>query len=57
MKMDSASEKATMASYVVFQIIAKRMKSFSHAEYIKECLNAAVEVVCAEKKACLTPCY
>ena len=49
-KMDSASEKATKASYVVSQKTAKRMKPFSDAECMKECLNAVVEVVCPEKK-------
>ena len=50
-KMDSASEKAIKGSYVVSQIITKRMKPFSDAKYIKECLNAAiVDVVCPEKK-------
>ena len=49
-KMDSVSEKATKASYVVSQETAKRMKPFSDAECMKECLNAVVEVVCPEKK-------
>ena len=39
MKIDSASEKATKASCVISQIIAKRIKSFSDAEYAKECSN------------------
>ena len=53
--MDSAFEKATKASYVVSQIIAKRMKPFSDEKHIKECLNAVVEVVCPEKRVYLTP--
>ena len=50
MKMNSASEKATKANYVISRIIAKRMKPFFDAECIKKCLNAVVEVVCPEKK-------
>jgi len=48
--MDSVSEQATKASYAISQIIAKRAKPFSDAEYVKECLNAVVEVICPEKK-------
>jgi len=48
--MDSVSEQATKASYAISQIIAKRTKPFSDAEYVKECLNAVVEVICPEKK-------
>ena len=51
--MYSASEKATKASYVVSQIIAKRMKPFSDAEYIKESLMAGSGGCLFKEKGCV----
>ena len=45
-KIDSAPEKAAKASYVISQIIAKRVKPFTGAEHVKGCLNAVVEIAC-----------
>ena len=50
--MDSASEKATKASCVISQMIA-RMKPFYDAEVCQGVLNAVVEVVCPLQKECV----
>ena len=50
-KMDSVLEEANKAICVISQIIAERMKHFPDAEYVKECLNAVVEVAYREKKS------
>lgn len=38
------------ASYCISNIIAKRMKPFSDGEFVKECIEAAVECLCPDKK-------
>ena len=49
--MDSTLKKATKANYAISQIIANTMKPITEAEYIKECLNAIVEIICPETKS------
>ena len=44
------SESVTKAALVVSSLIAKRMKPFTDAEFIKECTLAIVNKVCPEKK-------
>ena len=47
------SHKATgivHASYIISELIAKKLKEFSDGEFVKECLVAAAEVLCPEKK-------
>ncbi|XP_014679680.1 PREDICTED: EPM2A-interacting protein 1-like [Priapulus caudatus] len=48
-KSDGEFKKSTKASYVVSEIIAKRMKPFSDGEFVKECVNAVFDTMCPEK--------
>ena len=49
-KKQEESESVTKAALVVSSLIAKRMKPFTDAEFIKECTLAIVKEVCPEKK-------
>ena len=49
-KKQEESESVTKAALVVSSLIAKRMKPFTDAEFIKECTLAIVNEVCPEKK-------
>ena len=49
-KKQEDSESVTKAALVVSSLIAKRMKPFTDAEFIKECTLAIVNEVCPEKK-------
>ena len=49
-KKQEESESVTKAALVVSLLIAKRMKPFTDAEFIKECTLAIVNEVCPEKK-------
>jgi hypothetical protein len=39
------------ASYVVSEIIAKKQKPFKDGEFVKECLDAVVDIMCPKEKA------
>ena len=43
-------ESVVAASYIVAEVIAKKSKPFSDGEFVKECLNRVVDVLCPEKK-------
>lgn len=43
------NELCTKASYVVAEKIASQSKSFSDGEFVKECMEAVVEILCPEK--------
>ena len=49
-KKQEESESVTKAALVVSSLIANRIKSFTDAEFIKECTLAIVNKVCPEKK-------
>ena len=49
-KKQEESESVTKAALVVSSLIAKRMKPFTDAEFIKECTLAIINEVCPEKK-------
>ena len=49
MKKQEESESVTKAALVVSSLIAKQMKPFTDAEFIKECTLAIVNEVCSEK--------
>jgi hypothetical protein len=38
------------ASYAVAMILAKKSKTYSDGEMVKECLVSVVEILCPEKK-------
>jgi len=44
------SDLAVKASYIVSQILAKKMKPFADGEIIKECLTAVAEIGFPDKK-------
>ena len=48
-KNQEESESVAKAAVVVSSLIAKRMKPFTDAEFIKECILAIVNKVCPEK--------
>ena len=50
-KQGNTSKAATEASFKVAAIIARRMKPFSDGEFVKECMLAALDVMCPEKVA------
>ena len=52
-KKQEESESVTKAALVVSSLIAKRMKPFTDAEFIKECTLAIVNEVYPEKNSCL----
>ena len=49
-KEKQESESVTKAALAVSSLIAKRMKPFTDAEFIKECTLAIVNEVCPKKK-------
>ena len=49
-KEKQESESVTKAALAVSSLIAKRMKPFTDAEFIKECTLAIVNKVCPKKK-------
>ena len=49
-KKQEESKSVTKAALVVSSLIAKRMKPFTDAEFIKECTLAIINEVCPEKK-------
>ena len=50
-KQDTTAKAATLVSYEIAHIIAKKKKPFSDGDYIKECLSAFSKYSCPEKKA------
>jgi hypothetical protein len=44
------SEAAVQASFIISQIIAKKSKSFTNGEYVKECIMKAAEIFCPQKQ-------
>ena len=38
------------ASYIVSEKIAKNLKSYSDGEFVKECLQAVVDILCPDRK-------
>jgi hypothetical protein len=49
-KAISESHSVTKASYVVSSLIAKKSKPFIDGEFIKECLESVVDIMCPDKK-------
>ncbi|CAM1317975.1 EPM2AIP1 (predicted) [Pycnogonum litorale] len=49
-KQSKVQETATNASFVVAHRIAQRNKAFSDAEFLKDCMLDAVDIVCPEVK-------
>ena len=50
-KPSHENQKLTKVSYVVSDIIAKRLKPHTDGEFVKECFQAFTDIVCPEKKA------
>ncbi|KAJ4436436.1 hypothetical protein ANN_19069 [Periplaneta americana] len=38
------------ANFTVSQIIAKKSKSFSDGEFVKECVQSVADIICSDKK-------
>ena len=49
-KRSDTAENNTRPSFAVSALIGKAMKPFSDGECVKECIMAAVNIVCPEKK-------
>jgi len=49
-KYHKDSEASVKASYIIAQKIAAKSKPFTDGEFIKECMEAASEVLCPAKK-------
>ena len=43
------AERSTRASYAVSLLIAKKMHPFTDADFVKDCILAAVDVICPEQ--------
>ncbi len=50
-KSGNEVKNATKASYLVSELIAKKMKPFSDGEFVKECVQVIVETLCPEKSS------
>jgi hypothetical protein len=48
--MSAQSESLVKESYAVAEIIAKKSKSFSDGEFVKECLESVADFICPDKK-------
>ena len=49
-KASKQANAAAKVSYIVRQLIAKRLKPFSDGEFMKECTDAVIDCMCPEKK-------
>ncbi|CAI6347942.1 unnamed protein product [Macrosiphum euphorbiae] len=49
-KCHKDSEASVKASYIIAQKIAAKLKPFTDGELIKECMEAASEILCPEQK-------
>lgn len=49
-KANREMECVVKASFYISEIIAKKLKPFSDGEFVKECIDAAVDCLCPEKK-------
>ena len=47
--MSTQSESLVKGSYTVVEIINKKYKPFSDNEFVKECLESVVDIICPEK--------
>ena len=50
-KLSSTQEAATEASFVLTHKIAKDNKPFSDADFVKDCIVEAINIVCPEIKS------
>ena len=48
-KASEDAERSTRASYAVSLLIAKKMHPFTDADFVKDCILAAVDVICPEQ--------
>ena len=48
-KASEDAERSTRASYAAFLLIAKKMHPFTDADFVKDCILAAVDVICPEQ--------
>ena len=48
-KASEDAERSTCASYAVSLLIAKKMHPFTDADFVKDCILAAVDVICPEQ--------
>lgn len=51
-KVNKDVECVVKASFLISEIIAKKLKPFSDGAFVKECIDAAVDCICPEKKQC-----
>ena len=49
-KASEDAERRTRASYVVSLLIVKKMHPFTDADFVKDCILAAVDVTCQEQQ-------
>lgn len=47
-KVLQENEKAVHVSYILSELIAKHLKSFTEGDFIKKCLIKPAEIVCPE---------
>ena len=52
-KANATAEEATHASYTVSEILAKHLRPFKDGEFVKDCLNAVVDIICPKEKAAI----
>jgi len=49
-KVTKDVECVVKASFLISEIIAKKLKPFSDGDFVKECIDVAVDCICPEKK-------
>ena len=50
-KLTTEQMNITRASFAISALIAQKLKPLTDGEFIKECIETSIEIICPEKKA------